>query len=70
MPTGEALYQQICQQFLPAIDALAETGVSDRAASVAGLRAEITGADTWPTVPPADQTEILRGLDAAGAGQC
>lgn len=68
--TGEALYQQTCTQFLPSIDALEQTGISDRAASVEGLRNEMTNAPSWNDVPPADQNEILRGLDAAGAGQC
>ncbi|MDV6304759.1 hypothetical protein R3P93_19525 [Rhodococcus cerastii] len=68
--TGEALYQQTCTQFLPSIDALEQTGISDRAASVEGLRTEMTTAPSWNDVPPGDQNEILRGLDAAGAGQC
>ncbi|WP_415972501.1 hypothetical protein [Rhodococcus sp. 077-4] len=68
--TGEDLYQQTCTQFLPSIDALEQTGISDRAKSVEGLRTEMTTASSWNTVPPADQGEILRGLDAAGAGQC
>ncbi|MFI8568605.1 hypothetical protein ACIGGF_18815 [Rhodococcus sp. NPDC078407] len=68
--TGEALYQQTCTQFLPSIDALEQTGISDRAKSVEGLRSEMTTAPSWNTVPPGDQNEILRGLDAAGAGQC
>ncbi|MEW2015985.1 hypothetical protein [Rhodococcus sp. NPDC076796] len=68
--TGEALYQQTCTQFLPSIDALEQTGISDRAASVEGLRNEMTTAPSWNDVPPGDQNEILRGLDAAGAGQC
>ena len=68
--TGEALYQQTCTQFLPSIDALEPTGISDRAASVEGLRNEMTTAPSWNDVPPGDQNEILRGLDAAGAGQC
>ncbi|OZD61944.1 hypothetical protein [Rhodococcus sp. 06-1460-1B] len=68
--TGEALYQQTCTQFLPSIDALEQTGISDRAKSVEGLRTEMTTAPSWSTVPEADQGEILRGLDAAGAGQC
>ncbi|KQU55338.1 hypothetical protein ASG84_23240 [Rhodococcus sp. Leaf278] len=68
--TGEALYQQTCTQFIPSIDALEQTGISDRAKSVEGLRTEMTTAPSWNTVPPADQNEILRGLDAAGAGQC
>ncbi|MBY4205973.1 hypothetical protein HQO44_05825 [Rhodococcus fascians] len=68
--TGEALYQQTCTQFLPSIDALEQTGISDRAKSVEGLRSEMTTAPSWSTVPEADQGEILRGLDAAGAGQC
>lgn len=68
--TGEALYQQTCTQFLPSIDALEQTGISDRAASVEGLRNEMTTAPSWNDVPPADQNEILWGLDAAGAGQC
>jgi cytochrome c5 len=68
--TGEALYQQTCTQFLPSIDALEQTGISDRAKSVEGLRSEMTTAPSWNDVPPGDQTEILRGLDAAGAGQC
>ncbi|MGV8875267.1 MAG: hypothetical protein ACOH2Q_22245 [Rhodococcus sp. (in: high G+C Gram-positive bacteria)] len=68
--TGEALYQQTCTQFLPSIDALEQTGISDRAKSVEGLRNEMTTAQSWNTVPPSDQSEILRGLDAAGAGQC
>ncbi|OZC77882.1 hypothetical protein CH251_04155, partial [Rhodococcus sp. 06-462-5] len=65
--TGEALYQQTCTQFLPSIDALEQTGISDRAASVEGLRTEMTTAPSWNDVPPGDQNEILRGLDAAGA---
>ena len=68
--TGEELYQQTCTQFLPSIDALEQTGISDRAKSVEGLRNEMTTAPSWNTVPPSDQSEILRGLDAAGAGQC
>ncbi|OZD84791.1 hypothetical protein CH273_06165 [Rhodococcus sp. 05-339-2] len=68
--TGEALYQQTCTQFLPSIDALEQTGISDRAKSVEGLRSEMTTAPSWNDVPPGDQNEILRGLDAAGAGQC
>ncbi|KZE98817.1 MULTISPECIES: hypothetical protein [unclassified Rhodococcus (in: high G+C Gram-positive bacteria)] len=68
--TGEALYQQTCTQFLPSIDALEQTGISDRAASVEGLRTEMTTAPSWNDVPPGDQNEILRGLDAAGTGQC
>ncbi|MGB6069038.1 MAG: hypothetical protein WBG53_00685 [Rhodococcus sp. (in: high G+C Gram-positive bacteria)] len=68
--TGEALYQQTCTQFLPSIDALEQTGISDRAKSVEGLRNEMTTAPSWNDVPPGDQTEILRGLDAAGAGEC
>ncbi|MBM7242731.1 hypothetical protein HQO12_09670 [Rhodococcus fascians] len=68
--TGEALYQQTCTQFLPSIDALEQTGISDRTKSVEGLRSEMTTAPSWSTVPEADQGEILRGLDAAGAGQC
>ncbi|MGB6276995.1 hypothetical protein AYK61_18860 [Rhodococcus sp. SBT000017] len=68
--TGEALYQQTCTQFLPSIDALEQTGISDRAASVEGLRNEMTTAPSWNDVPPGDQNEILRGLDAAGAGEC
>lgn len=68
--TGEQLYQQTCTQFLPSIDALEQTGISDRAKSVEGLRNEMTTAPSWNTVPPSDQSEILRGLDAAGAGQC
>ena len=68
--TGEALYQQTCTQFLPSIDALEQTGISDRAKSVEGLRSEMTTAPSWNTVPPGDQNEILRGLDAAGSGQC
>lgn len=68
--TGEALYQQTCTQFLPSIDALEQTGISDRAKSVEGLRNEMTTAPSWNDVPPGDQNEILRGLDAAGAGQC
>ncbi|MDI9893223.1 hypothetical protein QM797_00650 [Rhodococcus sp. IEGM 1381] len=68
--TGEALYQQTCTQFLPSIDALEQTGISDRAKSVEGLRTEMTTAPSWNTVPPSDQEQILRGLDAAGTGQC
>ncbi|OZD05109.1 hypothetical protein CH275_12115 [Rhodococcus sp. 06-235-1A] len=68
--TGEALYQQTCTQFMPSIDALEQTGISDRAKSVEGLRTEMTTAPSWNTVPPSDQEQILRGLDAAGAGQC
>lgn len=68
--TGEALYQQTCTQFLPSIDALEQTGISDRAKSVEGLRSEMTTAPSWNDVPPGDQNEILRALDAAGAGQC
>ncbi|MCZ4520077.1 hypothetical protein O4220_16320 [Rhodococcus ruber] len=68
--TGEALYQQTCTQFLPSIDALEQTGISDRAKSVEGLRNEMTTAPSWNTVPPSDQEQILRGLDSAGAGQC
>ncbi|MBY4131161.1 hypothetical protein HQO83_22450 [Rhodococcus fascians] len=68
--TGEELYQQTCTQFLPSIDALEQTGISDRAKSVEGLRNEMITAPSWNTVPPSDQGEILRGLDAAGAGQC
>ncbi|MDV8021630.1 hypothetical protein [Rhodococcus sp. IEGM 1330] len=68
--TGEALYQQTCTQFLPSIDALEQTGISDRAKSVEGLRNEMTTAPSWNDVPPGDQNEILRGLDAAGTGQC
>ncbi len=68
--TGEALYQQTCTQFMPSIDALEQTGISDRAKSVEGLRTEMTTAPSWNTVPPSDQNEILRGLDAAGTGQC
>lgn len=68
--TGEALYQQTCTQFLPSIDALEQTGMSDRATSVEGLRNEMTNSPSWSSVPPSDQNEILRGLDAAGAGQC
>lgn len=68
--TGEALYQQTCTEFLPSIDALEETGISDRAKSVEGLRTEITTSPSWNTVPPSDQEQILRGLDSAGAGQC
>ncbi|OZF35337.1 hypothetical protein CH294_11910 [Rhodococcus sp. 14-2483-1-1] len=68
--TGEALYQQTCTQFLPSIDALEQTGISDRAKSVEGLRNEMTTAPSWNTVPPSDQEQILRGLDAAGTGQC
>ncbi|MDR6911361.1 hypothetical protein J2W54_003321 [Rhodococcus fascians] len=68
--TGDDLYRQTCTQFLPSIDALEQTGISDRAKSVEGLRSEMTTAPSWSTVPEADQGEILRGLDAAGAGQC
>lgn len=68
--TGDDLYRQTCTQFLPSIDALEQTGISDRAQSVEGLRSEMTTAPSWSTVPEADQGEILRGLDAAGAGQC
>ena len=68
--TGDDLYRQTCTQFLPSIDALEQTGISDRAKSVEGLRSEMTTAPSWSTVPEADQSEILRGLDAAGAGQC
>jgi cytochrome c5 len=68
--TGEALYQQTCTQFMTSIDALEQTGISDRATSVEGLRNEMTTAPSWNDVPPSDQNEILRGLDAAGAGQC
>ncbi|MDV6261068.1 hypothetical protein [Rhodococcoides yunnanense] len=68
--TGEALYQQTCTQFLPSIDALEQTGISDRAKSVEGLRTEMTTAPSWNTVPLSDQEQILRGLDAAGTGQC
>ena len=68
--TGEQLYQQTSTLFLPSIDALEQTGISDRAKSVEGLRNEMTTAPSWNTVPPSDQGEILRGLDAAGAGQC
>jgi hypothetical protein len=68
--TGDELYRQTCTQFLPSIDALEQTGISDRAQSVEGLRSEMTTAPSWSTVPEADQGEILRGLDAAGAGQC
>jgi hypothetical protein len=68
--TGDDLYRQTCTQFLPSIDALEQTGISDRAKSVEGLRSEMTTAPSWSKVPEADQGEILRGLDAAGAGQC
>ncbi|MBY4404098.1 hypothetical protein HQO26_22540 [Rhodococcus fascians] len=68
--TGDDLYRQTCTQFLPSIDALEQTGISDRAKSVEGLRSEMTTAPSWSTVPEADQGEILRGLDSAGAGQC
>ena len=68
--TGEALYRQTCTQFMPSIDALEQTGISDRAKSVEGLRTEMTTAQSWNDVPPSDQEQILRGLDAAGAGQC
>ncbi|WP_037188081.1 hypothetical protein [Rhodococcus sp. 114MFTsu3.1] len=68
-PTGEQLYVETCQQFLAAIDALAVTG-APRNVTVDGISAQLQANPSWSTVPPEDQQQMLRGLDAAGLGSC
>jgi hypothetical protein len=68
-PTGEQLYVETCQQFLAAIDALAVTG-APRDVTVQGISAQLQANPSWSTVPPEDQQQMLRGLDAAGLGSC
>lgn len=69
-PTGEQLYLETCQQFVTAIDALAATGVTTREQAADGISAQLQANPSWSTVPPADQQDMLRGLDAAGNGSC
>ncbi|WP_094727917.1 hypothetical protein [Rhodococcus sp. RS1C4] len=68
-PTGEQLYVETCQQFLAAIDALAVTG-APRNVTVDGISAQLQANPSWSAVPPEDQQQMLRGLDAAGLGSC
>lgn len=70
MPHGEALYLDICQRFLPAIDALESTGAASREQSVVGMRGKMESNPSWSTVSVEDQQEIVRGLSAAGNGSC
>ncbi|ORI24347.1 hypothetical protein [Rhodococcus sp. 1168] len=70
MPHGEALYLDICQRFLPAIDALESTGAASREQSVVGMRGKMESNPSWSTVSVEDQQEIERGLSAAGNGSC
>ncbi|MDJ0362884.1 hypothetical protein [Rhodococcus sp. H29-C3] len=70
MPHGEALYLDICQRFLPAIDALESTGAASREQSVVGMRGKMESNPSWSTVSVEDQQEIERGLTAAGNASC
>ena len=70
MPHGEQLYTETCEQFISAIDALAATGAVSRQQSADGISAQLQTNPSWSTLPPEDQQEILRGLDAAGRGSC
>lgn len=70
MPHGEALYLDICERFLPAIDALESTGAASREQSVVGMRGKMESNPSWSTVSVEDQQEIVRGLSAAGNGSC
>lgn len=69
-PTGEQLYAETCQQFITAIDALAATGAASREQAATGISDQLRANPSWSTLPPADQQEMLRGLDAAGRGSC
>ncbi|AYJ47175.1 hypothetical protein [Rhodococcus sp. P1Y] len=69
-PTGEQLYVETCQQFVTAIDALAATGLTSREQAADGISAQLQANPSWTTVPPEDQQQMLRGLDAAGIGRC
>nr|WP_296764865.1 hypothetical protein [Rhodococcus sp. (in: high G+C Gram-positive bacteria)] len=70
MPHGEELYAETCQQFIAVIDGLAATGASTREQSATGLANQLQSNPSWSTLPPEDQQEILRGLSAAGTGNC
>lgn len=70
MPHGEQLYAETCQQFIAVIDGLAATGASSREQSATGLAHQLQSNPSWSTLPPEDQQEILRGLSAAGTGNC
>lgn len=69
-PHGEQLYFETCQQFIEAIDALAATGVTSREQAATGISDQLQANPSWSTLPPEDQQEMLRSLDAAGRGQC
>lgn len=67
---GEQLYLETCERFVTAIDGLVATGVTSREQTATGLADQLQANPSWSTVPPADQQEILRGLEAAGNGSC
>ena len=70
MPHGEQLYFETCEQFISAIDALAATGAVTRQQSATGISDQLRSNPSWSTLPPEDQGDILRGLQAAGQGSC